>query len=176
MKIKQVISTLNEMQADGVVERYAIGGAVGATFYVEPVATLGVDVFVSFRVLAGSALISPQPIFDYLKARGFCAEGEHIVIAGWPVQFLPPTGKLVEEALREAVTSDVDGSPAVFSPLNTWQQSHCRPAEPRTRRACSNSSRRAHWRSSVLNKSCPGTNCWPNGSDLRNNSLAIHDV
>ena len=28
------------MQADGVIERYAIGGAVGATFYLQPVATL----------------------------------------------------------------------------------------------------------------------------------------
>jgi len=28
------------MQADGVVQRYAIGGAVGATFYLKPVATL----------------------------------------------------------------------------------------------------------------------------------------
>ena len=112
MNIKQVISTLNQMQADGVVERYAIGGAVGATFYIEPVATLDVDVFVSFRVIAGSALITPQPIFDYLKARGFSAEGEYMVIAGWPVQFLPPTGKLGEEALREAVISEVDGIPA----------------------------------------------------------------
>jgi len=32
MKILEVIQTLNQMQADGVMERYAIGGAVGATF------------------------------------------------------------------------------------------------------------------------------------------------
>lgn len=40
MNIKEVIVTINQMQADGVIERYAIGGAVGATFYLEPVATL----------------------------------------------------------------------------------------------------------------------------------------
>ena len=28
------------MQADGVIGKYAIGGAVGATFYLEPAATL----------------------------------------------------------------------------------------------------------------------------------------
>jgi hypothetical protein len=33
------------MQSDGVIERYAIGGAVGATFYLEPIATLDVDIF-----------------------------------------------------------------------------------------------------------------------------------
>ena len=38
MVIKEVITTINQMQADGVIDRYAIGGAVGATFYLEPVA------------------------------------------------------------------------------------------------------------------------------------------
>jgi len=54
-------------------------------------------------------LVSPRPIFDYLKARGGTIEGEHIVIGGWPVQFLPPTGPLVEEALSLAVETDVEG-------------------------------------------------------------------
>jgi len=40
MNIKEVIATISQMQADGVIERYAIGGAVGATFYLEPIATL----------------------------------------------------------------------------------------------------------------------------------------
>lgn len=35
MSIKEVITTINQMQAEGVIERYAIGGAVGATFYLE---------------------------------------------------------------------------------------------------------------------------------------------
>ena len=112
MSISQVIALVNEMEADGVVERYAIGGAVGATFYLEPVATLDVDVFVAFRQGPGQLLISLQPILDYLAARGGVLEGEYILVAGWPVQFLPPTTPLVEEALREAVTVDVDGVPA----------------------------------------------------------------
>ncbi len=33
-------------------------------------------------------------------------------MAGWPVQFLPVTSPLVEEALAEAVTVDVEGTPA----------------------------------------------------------------
>lgn len=112
MKIQEVISTINQMQADGIIERYAIGGAVGATFYLEPVATLDVDIFVAFRSEPGSVLLSPAPIFDYLKARGCSMEGEYIVIGGWPVQFLPPTGPLVEEALAQAVETDVEGTPA----------------------------------------------------------------
>ena len=112
MSISQVIVLVNEMEADGVVERCAIGGAVGATFYLEPVATLDVDIFVVFRQKPGQLLISLQPILDYLAARGGVLEGEYILLAGWPVQFLPPTTPLVEEALREAVTVDVDGVPA----------------------------------------------------------------
>ncbi len=112
MNIVEVIALINQMQADGVIERYAIGGAVGATFHLEPISTLDVDIFVAFRHQPGSVLISPQPIFDYLAARGGRIEGEYIVIAGWPVQFLPPTGPLVEEALAEAVTVPVGEIPA----------------------------------------------------------------
>jgi len=99
------------MEADGVVERYALGGAVGATFYLEPMATLDVDIFVGFKPQPGQILVSLSPIFDYLKTRGGVVEGEYIRIAGWPVQFLPPANPLVEEALADAVTMDVEGTP-----------------------------------------------------------------
>jgi len=112
MNIAQVITTINQMQADGVIDHYAIGGAVGATFHLEPVSTLDVDVFVTFRPEPGSLLVSPQPIFDYLAARGCKMEGEYVMIAGWPVQFLPPTGPLVEEALAGAITVQVGETPA----------------------------------------------------------------
>lgn len=116
MDIREVIKTINQMQADGVIERYAVGGAVGATFYLEPVATLDVDIFTTFEPEQGSLVVSPTRIFDYLKARGGTVEGEYIMIAGWPVQFLPPATPLVEEALRETVRRDVEGTPVhVFS-------------------------------------------------------------
>lgn len=40
MNFRKVFEILHKMDAEGVVERHAIGGAVGATFYLEPVATL----------------------------------------------------------------------------------------------------------------------------------------
>lgn len=117
MGIKEVIEILNRMQADGVIERYAIGGAVGATFYLEPIATLDVDVFVEFHAEPGSAIVSPKPIFEYLRDRGCTMEGEYIVIAGWPVQFLPAGSPLLQEALAASVEKDVDGTAArVFTP------------------------------------------------------------
>lgn len=116
MKVKQILALVNQMQGDGVIERYAIGGAVGATFYLEPIATLDVDIFVAFRPEPGRLLVSPLPIIEYLRARGCTLQGEYIIIADWPVQFLPPTGPLAEEALAEARLFDVEGEPAwVFS-------------------------------------------------------------
>jgi hypothetical protein len=112
MDIQAVLKTINQMQADGVIERYAIGGAVGATFYLEPVATLDVDVFVGLVSPPGRLVLSLQAIFDYLKAHGATVEGEYMVIAGWPVQFLPPGNPLIVEALNEAVGRNVAGTVA----------------------------------------------------------------
>ena len=112
MAIKEAIQIINRMEADGVIERYAIGGAVGATFYLEPVATLDVGVFIEFRAQPGSRLVSLEPIFTYLRDRGCTMEGEHIVIAGWPVQFLPANSNLLQEALVAAVEKSVEGTSA----------------------------------------------------------------
>lgn len=116
MSIREVVATINEMEKDGVIERYAIGGAVGATFYLEPVATLDIDVFVTFDIRPGELIVTPKSIIDYLTARGCSMQGEYVMIAGWPVQFLPPVTPLVDEALASASTVDVEGVPArVFS-------------------------------------------------------------
>jgi hypothetical protein len=45
MKLAEVFVVVNRMQADGVIDRYALGGAVAAAFYLEPVATIDVDIF-----------------------------------------------------------------------------------------------------------------------------------
>jgi hypothetical protein len=116
VNIRDTIAMINRMEADGIVGRYAIGGAVGATFYLEPVTTMDVDVFVGPQAAPGHLLLSLRPIYDYLTAHGCSIQGEYIVIAGWPVQFLPPGTPLVEEALAEAVEHIVDGAPVrVFS-------------------------------------------------------------
>jgi len=97
------------MEADGVIGRYAIGGAVGATFYLEPSATLDVDVFVSLPKTGGGSLVTLAPLYEYLTARGCKSEKEHIVVEGWPVQFLPPSDALDEEAMEQAVETEVEG-------------------------------------------------------------------
>ena len=56
--VKTTLEIVNRMQADGIVGKYAIGGAVGATFYLEPSATLDVDIFVVLPTAPGSFLTS----------------------------------------------------------------------------------------------------------------------
>ena len=111
--MKATLEIINRMQEEGQIGTYAIGGAVGATFYLEPVATLDIDIFVSLEKPPGSGLLTLTPIYDYLTSRGYVAEKEYMVIEGWPVQFLPPADALDEEALRQAVATEVEGVPTL---------------------------------------------------------------
>ena len=110
--MKVTLEIINQMQADGIIGKYAIGGAVGATFYLEPTATVDLDVFVTLPVTPGG-LVSLERIYDYLKIRGGKVEDEYIVIGGWPVQFLPPSNDLEEEAIAEAVATKLED-------VNAW--------------------------------------------------------
>ena len=38
--MKETLEAIHRMRTDGVIGAYAIGGAVGATFYLEPMATM----------------------------------------------------------------------------------------------------------------------------------------
>lgn len=113
MGVREVIDVINQMRRDGVIESYAIGGAVGATFYLEPAATLDIDLFVAMLTDPQALIIDPRPIYNYLTSRGYMVDGEYIIVEGWPVQFLIPPGPLVEEALRAAVEIDIEGIPAM---------------------------------------------------------------
>ena len=110
MALPDFFAELEAARADGLIERYAIGGAVGATFYIEPSATQDVDVFVVFNQ-PSSRLVSLAPIYSYFTGRGAVVQDEHLVIADWPVQFLPATTPLVDDALAHAVSMRVDEQP-----------------------------------------------------------------
>jgi hypothetical protein len=109
--MQETIQAINRLQSNGTIGQYAIGGAVGATFYLEPLATEDLDIFVVPPALAGSSLITLTPNYESLTESGCVIDGEHIVIAGWPVQFLPASSPLIEEALERAVMIELDGTP-----------------------------------------------------------------
>ena len=89
------------MVKDGVIERYAIGGAVAALFYIEPINTNDLDVFFHVKDLSAELDIL-SPLYEYLSDLGYRGKGEAIDIEGWPVQFLPIFNPLLEEAVEQA--------------------------------------------------------------------------
>jgi hypothetical protein len=89
--MEAAIRLLNEMVTRGLLDSYAIGGAMASLFYAEPVATFDLDVFVLLPTAEHGAI----------------QKGEHIVIQGLPVQILPAYNALVTEATKQAVTRRV---------------------------------------------------------------------
>jgi hypothetical protein len=98
------------MEADGIIERYAIGGAIASTFYLEPISTFDLDIFFAFTETADKFL-SLAPLYNYLAALGYQVVGEAVEIEGWPVQFLPAFNPLLEEALVKATDIEFKGTP-----------------------------------------------------------------
>ena len=107
--MEKTLEIINRMEADGVIGRYAIGGAMAAIFYVEPFTTYDLDIFFATSVSGG--LITLTPVYEYLTAAGYEAEGEAVNIEGWPVQFLPTYNPLVAEAVEQAVEIKFKGTP-----------------------------------------------------------------
>lgn len=102
--MEKVIQVLNRMQADGVIENFAIGGGIAAIYYLEPYHTDDIDVFISPVVVGEGGLISLRPIYAYLEELGYHATREGIQIEDWLVQFLPASESVQEEAVAHAET------------------------------------------------------------------------
>lgn len=105
--MKKVLKVINEMVKDGVIYDYAIGGGIGAMFYTEPFLTYDIDIFVLLKEIK-SNIILLTPIYEYLKREGYKWKGEHIVIEGIPVQFIP-ADELEQEAIKNAREISYEG-------------------------------------------------------------------
>lgn len=109
MPLKETIQLINQMKADGVISEYAIGGAVGATFYTEPATTFDLDIFLLLPMTGSAGLLTLAPIYEYASKKKWQTDAEHVVIGDWPVQFLPAGAPLEKEALESAIPADVEG-------------------------------------------------------------------
>ena len=87
---------------------------LAAIYYVEPFTTYDADIIF---VAAEKGLTAGLPaLYSHLQERGWRVEREHLLIRGFPVQFLAAAG-LTEEAVRAARTIAYEGVPAkVFRP------------------------------------------------------------
>ena len=107
--MKKALEVLNKIKEKGLVEDYAIGGGIATIFYTEPVFTYDLDVFVLVRPESSSKILSFAPIYSYLENKNYPWKGEHIVIEGIPVQFIPAAGELEQNAVKNSAVITYSG-------------------------------------------------------------------
>jgi hypothetical protein len=97
--MEKTLLVIEEMARLGIIKSYAIGGAVAATYYIEPVLTYDLDIF--FLPIK-EGLDELTPIYEFARGRGYTEEAEALLIEGFPVQFIPAYNDLVREAVAAA--------------------------------------------------------------------------
>jgi len=115
MGMKQTLDVINRMEADGIIGRYAIAGAVAAYNYVEPTVTEDLDLLIAFDAPESRppcGLINLGPILSYLSGKGYADfRKEGVLIEDWTVQFIPVSDALDAEALARAEEVDIEIDP-----------------------------------------------------------------
>jgi len=108
--MKKTLLVLNDLKKKGMIIDYAIGGGMGIVFYIEPILTYDLDVFILTE--NGTNLQPLTLLYHYLKKMGYQPKQEQIVIEGIPVQFLPAFNELLIEAVKEARHISYQGTEA----------------------------------------------------------------
>jgi hypothetical protein len=108
--MKKTLLVLNDLKKKGIIIDYAIGGGMGIVFYIEPILTYDLDVFILTG--NGTDLQPLTSLYRYLKNLGYQPKQEQIVIEGIPVQFLPAFNGLLNEAVSKARRIDYQGTQA----------------------------------------------------------------
>jgi len=107
--MKETLKVVNELKEKGLITDYAIGGGIAALFYIEPFLTYDLDVFIiPVQKTNQKDLILLSDVFDYLKSMGYSWKGEHIIVEGVPVQFIP-ADELEKEAVECARETEYEG-------------------------------------------------------------------
>jgi len=110
------LRVINKLVEDGIIRSYAIAGAVGALYYLEPVATADLDILISVDEMKQpkSGLVTIEPILAYLRKAGYADfKDEGVLIEGWPVQFLPVASDLDAEGLDKAIEFEMPDEPPI---------------------------------------------------------------
>ena len=112
MTMEATINVIAGLAAKGVIESYAIAGAVAALAYIEPTLTEDLDILVSVDAFTSrpSGLLTVGPVEQALEDMGYPRSGIGHLVEGWPVQFIPVADAIDEEALQQAIEIPVTGT------------------------------------------------------------------
>ena len=111
MALQKTIEVVTKLAEQGVIQRYAIAGAVAALNYIQPTLTEDLDILISIADFEKhkSGLLLLMPIERALANMGYTQRSDvGYIIDGWPVQFLPVASALDEEALEQAIELDIN--------------------------------------------------------------------
>ena len=98
MSLKKVLTTLNGLKKDGVIQDYAIFGGYAVTFYDVPQSTYDLDVLVLL-----STKDDFHNLYEHFLTKKAKIENVYIFIEDMPVQFLPSyISPLFYNAIKEA--------------------------------------------------------------------------
>src|SRR5437879_6165158 len=88
--LADVLRAANELVSAGLIEEYALGGALATIYYVEPFTTYDADIIF---IATDTTLSAGIPaIYSHLQSKGWRVEREHLLINDFPVHFLAASG------------------------------------------------------------------------------------
>jgi hypothetical protein len=101
----EALRTLNQLKRAGVIKDYAIGGGYAVNYYLEPILTYDLDIFVLMTTDK-----EYSALYEYFKSRKYQLRNVYIIIGEMPVQFLPSfISPLLDEAIRRGKRIRVKG-------------------------------------------------------------------
>ena len=97
--MKKTLQIIDRMHKEGLFKKYAIGGGIASLFYIEPIATFDLDIFVILPE-SEEVLLSLSPLYDWLIEKKYKLVKEHIIIEGIPVQEAEISSALLKTILN----------------------------------------------------------------------------
>ncbi|MBI4803352.1 MAG: hypothetical protein HY796_12595 [Elusimicrobia bacterium] len=106
--MEKAFKVIYQMHKKGILEDYAIGGAVATIYYTEPFDTQDIDIF--FVPPEKEKIIILTPFYDWLVGKKkYKVWKEYILIRKTPIQFIPAATELEKEAVKRAVIVSYKG-------------------------------------------------------------------
>ncbi|HEA46792.1 MAG TPA: hypothetical protein ENH97_00070 [bacterium] len=89
---------INSLKKKGLIKDYCIGGGYALNYYMEPILTFDLDIFILIDTDEDYSRL-----YNYFRSEGYKIENVYIVIGNLPVQFFPSyISPLIDEAIKKA--------------------------------------------------------------------------